>query len=112
MGKLALLARHHLAGKIDKGGLKPKRRYVDADGIATFGIDAEVGGGIAAAFGSIADACNIVLLFQFADNVGYGLNRKPHAPGDIGPRDWPMLAYGLKHNPPIVRPPKLLVRSP
>ena len=112
MGKLALFARHHFARQIDQGRFKPERRYVDADGVAAFGIDAEVGGGIAAAFGSLADACNIVLLLQFANDVGDRLNRKTHAPGNIGPGNWPVLAYGLKHNPPIVRPSEFLVRSP
>ncbi len=70
VGKLALFAGHHFARQIDESSLKPQRRDVDANGIAAFGIDAEAGGGIAAAFGSIPDAGDIILLFQFADNVG------------------------------------------
>lgn len=64
------------------------------------------------AFGALANARNIVPVFQFTNNIGYDLNREANSPGDIDLCEWPMLAYGFKHNSPIVRPPKVLVRSP
>ena len=112
MGKLALFARHHLARQIDKRGLKSQRRYIDADGIATIRIYAEIGGGIAAAFGCVPHAGNNKsLLFQFADDIGNGLHGESHAPCNIATRDWSVLANGLKHDPAVIRSPKLLVRS-
>ena len=64
------------------------------------------------ALGPLANAGNIVLVFQVTSKIGHGLNREAKSPAVTGPRDWPMLAYGFKHNSPIVRSPKLLVRSP
>ena len=106
-----IAAADDVSGQIDQRRADADRRHVQTDGEAAVRVEHQAGARQPPALRRLAGAHDEALQFQFADDGGNGLDGEADLAGDVATGNGRLQPDRLEHDPPVIGPPKLLVRT-